>query len=73
MRDGGREEMEGENRRGPKLLIDFEEEEKMEENKDMNEASEVGRWGGGGGGRVTGAGQESKRRPGDGNAHWPLY
>lgn len=41
--EGGREEMEGENRRGPKLLIDFEEEEKMEENKDMNEASEVGR------------------------------
>lgn len=62
--------MEGENRRGPKLLIDFEEEEKMEENKDMNEASEVGVGGWGG---VTGAGRESKRRPGDGNAHWPLY
>lgn len=39
-KEGGREEMKGENRRGPKLLIDFEGEEKMEESKGMTEACE---------------------------------
>lgn len=38
MRDVGREEMKGENRRGTKLLIDFEGEEKVEENEGMKEA-----------------------------------
>lgn len=63
MRDGGGRE--GENRRGAKLLIDFEGEEKVEENKDVKEACD---WelGGGDGAvkrkrRVTGAGQRGKK------------
>lgn len=62
MRDGGgREE---ENQRGSKLLIDFEGEEKVEENKDVKEACD---WESGGVDgavkgeqRVTGAGQRVK-------------